>query len=166
MRVTAIKFITITIRNCLLLVAFILASCAQQPLPQVDLQNSNWQVLRGQASWQPAGDRPRIAGDVLIATDNAGNSYIEFSKTPVAIFTAQIHNSRWALNMIASSATHHGRGTPPKRFIWFYVPDFVMKHTPLPDSNWSFEYKSGDTVILKNPKTGENIRLVMDSPLP
>jgi len=140
-----------------------LMACAQQPMPTINLQTEGWQLWFGQALWQPPKDRPRVAGDILLALHSNGDRFIELTKTPVVIFSAQTHGQQWSLSTIDRDRAVRGRGQPTERFVWFYLPQYLADKSALP-SGWEVS-DQGDMVDFSNPKTGETIRLVLDRAL-
>ena len=66
----------------LVLCAGLLTGCAGQPeaLPEVDLDDPDWQVWTGQASWQRPGSTEPIAGELLAALGPDNQVMVTFSK--------------------------------------------------------------------------------------
>jgi len=124
-----------------------------RPLPPVDLSKPGWHVLQGQAVWQPPGHHPEIAGDLMLATNANGNYFIQFTKTPFVIATAEVQDGRWDIRL----GKYHrgGTGHPSGRFVWFQLPA-VSAAQDLNDG-WKSEPHSGNLWRLKNPHTGETL---------
>lgn len=99
-----------------------LAGCATGPLPSPDISDaaSGWKILQGQAVWKPkAGDG--IAGELLVATNRAGDFVVEFAKPPITIAHAQRAGDQWSLNFPAQKKSYNGRGNAPARVIWLHL---------------------------------------------
>ena len=100
-----------------------LAGCATAPLPQPDMSDasSGWKILQGQAVWKPkAGDG--IAGELLVATNRAGDFVVEFAKPPITIAHAQRSGDHWSVEFPAQKKSYAGRGSGPARIIWLGLP--------------------------------------------
>jgi hypothetical protein len=137
------------------------AGCASVTrMPRVDLTDADWTVWSGQAVWRPRADRPSLAGDLIVARNARGDVLINFSKSPLSIFTAQTSGGSWKIDFIESEQSHAGQGRPPKRFVWFYLPGILDGAAPPGD--WSAESLAADEWTLVSPKTGETIKLVLD----
>jgi hypothetical protein len=81
--------------------------------------------------------RTEIAGDVIVAMQGGARSMIQFSKTPFPLLTAQTLDNRWEIEFPPQKKRFAGRGTPPKRLIWLYLPR-VLSGTPPPE-NWVWQ---------------------------
>ncbi len=150
----------------LLLGLLFLISCSQNiTMPTVDLQQAGWQVWTGQALWQPPGNKPRIAGDMLISLHQNGDRYIELIKGPVAVFSAQTHADHWSLKLIDRGDAYAGNGNPPKRFVWFYLPEMIRQQGQKPLKHWQVNFPDANTIVLHNKASGEAITLVLDQAL-
>jgi hypothetical protein len=101
--------------------ASLLAWCAgcrtSHPFPPVDVSAPGWRVQEGQALWKPPGKRPELAGDILIATNQNGNFFVQFSKTPFPLVTASVTEAAWQIQFGANTYSWRGRGKPPQRFL-------------------------------------------------
>jgi hypothetical protein len=129
-------------------------------MPQVDLADAEWTVWSGQAVWRPRAERPSLAGELIVARNIRGDVLINFSKPPFSIFTAQTSEGSWKIDFIESERSYSGKGRPPKRFVWFYLPE-ILGGAPPPE-NWTAESAAGDEWKITNTKTGETIKLVID----
>jgi len=137
------------------------AGCAAVPsMPRVDLADADWTVWSGQAVWRPRADRPSLAGDLIVARNARGDVLINFSKSPLSIFTARTSGGSWSIDFIESEQSYAGRGRPPKRFVWFYLPDILDGAAP--PGNWSAAPLASDEWTIVSRKTGETIKLVLD----
>ena len=72
------------------LLLLLCAGCATPPLPPADFSAPGWRVQQGQAVWKPSSSRPELAGDLLLATNVNGNFFVQFSKMPFPLATAQV----------------------------------------------------------------------------
>jgi hypothetical protein len=143
-------FVAAAIALCL---AFCVSCRTGPPLPAADLSASGWHVQQGQAVWKPPGHRPELAGDLLFATNAAGDCFIQFSKTPFTMATAQITLGAWQIDFGSGRYVFRGRGVPPKRFIWFQLPRaFGPMDLGRP---WKFTRRPDESWRLENSRTGE-----------
>ena len=143
------------------LLAIVLSSCTTGVLlPEVDLSAAGWTVWNGQALWKAEADRPAIAGEILLARHSNGDVLISFAKPPVPIFTAQTSGKIWKIDFIHTQRTHSGTGGPPSRFIWFQIPSLLEDATA--PKGWLLLTVDDPIWELRNPESGEHIRLVLD----
>jgi hypothetical protein len=140
----------------LFLMAVLAAGCrTAPPLPPADFSAPGWRVQQGQAVWKPASKRPELAGDLLLATNANGNVFIQFSKMPFPLVTAQISGEQWQIEFGADKFTWQGRGTPSDRFAWFQLPHALIDtHT---GRDWKFTHPASSSWRLENPRTGETL---------
>lgn len=138
----------------LALAASLFVSCRSiPPLPPVDLSSPGWRVQQGQAVWQPTRKRPELAGEILLATNTEGDFFVQFSKTPFTLATAQVMNGQWQIEFGSGEYTWRGRGEPPPRFAWFQLPRALAGRSPGRD--WQFERAATNLWRLENRRTGE-----------
>jgi hypothetical protein len=105
--------------------------------------------------WRSKKDAPEIAGELVVATNPDGDSFVQFTKTPLPFFTAQATKKSWQLHAIPENKTFRGRGKPPARIPWLWIPRGLAGETPpeplawqtLTNGNWRIE----------NRKTGESL---------
>jgi hypothetical protein len=122
-------------------------------LPPVNVQAPGWTLRQGQAVWKLPGGHD-IAGDVLVATGPANQSFVQFSKTPFPILIGQTSGHHWQVELPTQKKFYSGPGSPPKRLIWLYLPRALLGQA-LP-ARW--EWKQTETNWrLENHKTGEAI---------
>ncbi|HUZ08241.1 MAG TPA: hypothetical protein VMV89_12240 [Candidatus Paceibacterota bacterium] len=144
-------------RSTLISTALLLILCAgcrtARPFPPADFSAPGWRVQQGQAVWKPSSSRPELAGDLLLATNVNGNLFIQFSKMPFPLATAQVSGDRWQIEFGANQYAWHGRGTPPKRFVWFQLPRALL--APNLGGSWQFSRVETNSWRLQNPRTGE-----------
>jgi len=131
-----------------------MAGCATPPLPPANLSAAGWSVQPGQAVWRPTRNRPEIAGDLLMATNRDGDCFIQFSKTPLTLATAQIAAGRWQLQFGNDQYSWRGGGSPPDRFVWFQLPRAFSGAPVAPP--WRFR-SSANGWQFDNPRTGETL---------
>lgn len=146
-------------RSIVIFSALLLILCAgcrtANPLPPADFSAPGWRVQQGQAVWKPAPDRPGLAGDLLLATNVNGNLFIQFSKMPFPLATAQVAGGQWQIEFGADKYSWHGRGVPPDRFGWFQLPRVLSN--PDIGGNWRFTRMETNSWRLENPHTGESL---------
>ena len=136
---------------------FCLALCAgcgtPVRLPPVDLNRPGWSTQQGQALWQPPRHRPEMAGDLLLATNVNGDFFIQFTKTPFTVATAEVSGGKWQIQFGAQEYHRSGRGAPPHVFVWFELPRALGGATP--DAPWKWGRQPGGPWRLENPRSGE-----------
>jgi hypothetical protein len=136
------------------LLLFFCAGCrTASPLPSADFSAPGWRVQQGQAVWKPAPDRPELAGDLLLATNVNGNCFLQFSKMPFLLATAQVSGNQWQIEFGGDKYSRHGRGTPPAHFAWFQLPRALRDENI--GGNWRFIRVETNSWRLENPRTGE-----------
>ena len=139
----------------MLLLAFCAGCRTVKLLPPADFSAPGWRVQQGQAIWKPSSGRPELAGDLLLATNADGNFFIQFSKMPFPLTTAQASNDQWQIEFGADKFLWHGRGTPPNRFAWFQLQR-ALRGAGVFD-NWRFTRIETNSWRLENPRTGETL---------
>ncbi len=131
-----------------------LCGCSTAPLPPANLSAPGWTVQQGQALWKPTATRPEIAGDLIMATNTDGDCFIQFTKTPFTIATAQISGSHWQLTFGNDQHSWRGSGTPISRFVWLQLPRAFAGAPIAP--NWQF-HPGANGWQFQNPHTGESL---------
>jgi hypothetical protein len=146
-------------RSILISSALLLILCAgcrtAQPLPPADFSAPGWRVQQGQAVWKPSSSRPELAGDLLLATNVNGNFFIQFSKMPFPLATAQVSSDQWQIEFGADKYSWNGYGTPPNRFGWFQLPHALLDLDL--GGDWKFAQVETNSWRLQNPHTGETL---------
>ena len=129
--------------------------CRSVPaLPPANLQEPGWQVRQGQAVWRlPRGGRD-VAGEVLAATKDDEAAFVQFSKAPFSLVIAQSTTDRWRVEFPPQNRHYAGRGKPPKRLIWLYLPG-VLSGKP-PPKPWLW-HQDANGWQLENTATGESL---------
>ena len=147
------------VRPILILSALLLICCmgcrTANPLPPADFSTPGWRVQQGQAVWKSSSNRPEIAGDLLLATNVNGNFFLQFSKMPFPLATAQVSGDQWQIEFGADKYSWHGHGAPPNRFGWFQLPRALLD----PDlaGGWKFTHIETNSWRLQNSRTGETL---------
>jgi hypothetical protein len=126
------------------------------PLPAANFSQAGWTVRQGQAVWRIKKGRPEIAGEFLLATRPDGRAFAQFSKTPFPLIIAQSTTNTWEIEQPAQNKRYSGRGRPPARAIWLYLPEVLQQQQP-PPKGWSLQHLPNDGWRLENPATGESI---------
>lgn len=127
----------------------LLAGCSTAPLAPPQM-SSDWKIHQGQAVWQPKPGA-RIAGELLVATNSAGNFIVEFSKPPITIATAQRDGARWQFEFPAEKKSYRGQGRGPSRVIWLHLAPALAGRdstwrVSITNENWRIENKRGETL--------------------
>jgi hypothetical protein len=137
-----------------------ITSCrTAKPLPSADLSAPGWQVLQGQALWKPDRTRPEVVGDLLLATNAAGDCFVQLNKNPFPVVTAERLGERWQIQFGAGDYSRRGFGAPPDRFSWFQLPCALSGGRP--GGDWRFENMASNACRLENAKTGETLEVVI-----
>jgi hypothetical protein len=129
-------------------------------MPEVDLSSGGWTVWVGQAVWRRGADLPTLAGDVVLARHRNGDVLVNFSKPPLSIFTARTAGDRWTIEFVDGGGARAGRGSPPRRFVWFYLPR-VLAGEPAP-GKWQSRVQDDVRWTFHDPRSDETIKLVID----
>lgn len=139
------------------LLLFCQPGCQTIPtLPQVNLSEPGWSTRQGQAVWRTQKDAPEIAGELVVATNPDGRSFLQFSKTPLPFVVAQTTAKSWQIHFYApKNKTYSGPGKPPTRLIWLYLPR-CLAGSPPPKS-WSWQKLENNGWRLENQSTGESL---------
>jgi hypothetical protein len=121
-------------------------------IPPANLQQPGWTVHQGQAVWHIPQGKREIAGEVLVATGLEQRAFVQFSKSPFPLVIAQATGDSWEIEFPAQNKHYSGRGTPPKRIIWLYLPRVLSNH--LLPKNWTWKQDSSGW-RLENHSNGE-----------
>ncbi len=164
----------------LVAVCFLTLACQSiaPRLPPANLSESGWTIHLGQAVWHlpkthaalaspkaavaapatslshvSAGGR-EIAGDVLLATKPDSEVFIQFSKTPFTLVTAQSTAQAWRVEFPPQNKHYSGRGAPPKRLLWLYLPRALSNKTLPAGLSW---HEDTNGWRLANSVAGESL---------
>ena len=124
------------------------------PLPKVNLLEPGWTVRQGQAVWRLEHGTREIAGDLVVATGTDDRSLVQFSKSPFTLVIAQSATNHWEVEFPPQNKSYAGRGHPPLRLIWLYLPRVLAGHPP--PKGWIWQ-KDTTQWHLENPATGESL---------
>lgn len=145
-----------------LLFIFFLALLFSQPgcrtistLPPANLSEPGWTLRQGQAIWRTKKDAPEIAGELIVAENSDGRSFLQFTKTPLPFVVAQTTTNSWQIHFVPENKTYSGPGKPPKRLIWLYLPGCLAGRQP--PKPWSWRQLENGNWQLENQKTGESL---------
>ncbi|EEF61274.1 hypothetical protein [Pedosphaera parvula] len=139
----------------LLLVAGLTACNTVKNMPPANLSEPGWTVLQGQAVWRPKLTAPEIAGDLLVATNLDGRSFIQFTKTPLPIVVGQTTSNSWKIHFVPNNQTFSAPGHPPSKIVWLHLPRDLAGAKP--PKFWHFTKKESGTWHLEEHFTGESL---------
>jgi hypothetical protein len=125
------------------------------PLRPIDLHEPGWSVREGQAIWKRTRNSPEIAGELLVATNSIGAEFVQFTKEPFPMVIAQRTRETWQIELPLQDKRYTGRGRPPERLIWAYLPSLLAGATP--PKGWSWVPLPDNAWRLENSVTGELI---------
>jgi len=124
-----------------------------RPLPKVNLSEPGWTIRQGQAVWQPGPKSPEIAGELLLATQANGSTFVQFTKTPFPFAIAQTTSNGWQIEFPPQNKRYAGPGKPPARISWFQLSN-ALTGKPLA-RGWTWR-DSGTSWQLKD-SSGESL---------
>jgi hypothetical protein len=141
------------------LVLFCLGICiagcrTMKPLPAADLKQPGWKVQEGQAIMKRNASEPEIAGEIIVATNPDGRAYVQFSKNPFPLATAQSTPKGWQVEQPTEKKFYSGHGKPPLRLILLYLPRMMAGEPP--PRGLSYE-KVNDGYKIVNQKNGSSL---------
>ena len=125
------------------------------PWAPADLSEPGWTIREGQAVWRQRIKAPEIAGELLVATHRNGETFLQFTKTPLPFVVARITTNRWHIEFVTDHREFSGRGRPPSQIGWLHLARCVAGTAPpanwhwekFPDNHWRLENRiSGETV--------------------
>jgi len=114
-----------------------------------------WTVQEGQALWRAGPHYSELAGEIVMVRHKDGRCSIQFTKTPLPLVLAQTTGTNWLIQFPPQQMSFGGRGAPPRRFTWLYLPT-ALAGKPLP-KNFSFQRKPDGGWRLENTHTGETL---------
>src|SRR6266436_5715904 len=83
------------------------------PMAPANLSAPGWTIRQGQAVWRPKTEAPEIAGELLVATHRNGQTFLQFTKTPLPFVVARITTNRWRIEFVVDHREFTGHGQPP-----------------------------------------------------
>lgn len=140
---------------CLLSLSFhFLVGCRTiPPLPALNLSESGWTTHQGQVVWRSREDAPEIAGDLILATNGDGRTFVQFTKTPLPLIVAQSTTNSWEIHIVPRNKTYSGHGLPPSRLSWLYLARCLSGFPP--PKFWSWHTTENNGWKMENSRTGE-----------
>jgi hypothetical protein len=123
------------------------------PLATANLSEPGWSIREGQAVWRPKLKGPEIAGELLVATHRNGETFLQFTKTPLPLVVVRTTTNRWHIEFIAEHRARSGHGQPPAQFGWLQLARCVGGAAPL--TQWHWEKFPDDRWRLENRVSGE-----------
>lgn len=157
------------IRGPLFLLMALSGCMTTRQLPKADLSGQGWTVQQGQAVWhtprqnvfapphaglRPAPPHPEIAGDLIVATRTDGSAFVQFSKTPFTLATAQMSPTGWQIEFPPQNRHYARPGKPPAQIVWFQLAEALMGKPVA--KNWSW-HGSAAKWRLENRSSGESL---------
>jgi len=137
----------------LVLALLVIAGCVIIPaLPPANLAESGWNVRQGQVIWRSEQGEPDIAGELLVATNRDGCLFVQFTKTPFPLLTAQYAQGRWEVRVPTQNKRYAGRGRPPSRLIWLHLPGILAGKPP--PTGWVYS-RHGEQWRIEDSRSGE-----------
>lgn len=131
------------------------------PLAPVNLNEPGWTVRQGQAVWKRQRQAPEIAGEILLATGPNGRAFVQFTKNPFPLMIAQSTAETWQVEAPMENKRYSGRGKPPARLIFLWLPRALAGQT-LP-REWKWQQLQNNGWRLKNEATGEWLEVYFTS---
>ena len=124
------------------------------PLPAVNLKEPGWTVREGQAVWRSSRSAPEIAGELLVATQTDGASFVQFTKAPFPLMIARTTASGWEIEVPTQNQRYSGHGPPPVRILWLALPRALTGQSLPQNFSW---HSDANGWHLENRKTGESL---------
>jgi hypothetical protein len=97
-----------------------------------------------------------MAGDLLLATNRNGDFFVQFSKVPFTIATAEDIDASWQIQFGSHEYHRSGHGAPPQRFVWFELPRTLAGS--MPGHGWKFGHEPDGQWRLENAHSGETLK--------
>lgn len=105
--------------------------------------------------WRPKGGLPEIGGDLIFASNAAGQHFIQFDKTPISLMLAETTSNRWLIKFPQQNRSFGGRGAGSTHFAWLYLPR-ALAGQALP-KDVQFKRRPDGGWRLENARTGETL---------
>lgn len=133
-----------------------LSGCQTIPtLPPVNLSDPGWTTRQGQAVWRSKKDAPEIAGELLVAVNPDGRSFVQFTKTPFPMVIAQTTSNSWQIQDVRKNRIYSFRGHPPAQLLWLQLPRCLTGGSP--PKNWNWERFENGGFRFQNLASGESL---------
>ena len=142
----------------------VFVGCKTVSFPPVSLDAPGWTTFTGQAVWKPNFAAPELAGEILVATNSNGQTFIQFTKTPFPLVVAQRNGTGWQLEIPAQNKKYAAPGRPPGRLIWLYIPTSLSSGV-VPE-RWKVNHSAFNHWTFSERNSGESVELVLTLPLP
>jgi hypothetical protein len=139
-------------RTSLVLALLLFVGCRTPNFPPADLSAPGWKTRTGQAIWKPDRSKPEIVGDLVIAADQSGNAYLQFSKA-FPIVSARITPDAWQIEFPAQNKQYAAPGKAPSRISWLQLLRIWTKAEI--SKNWEISKQAENAITLSNAQTGE-----------
>src|ERR1051325_3282513 len=131
-------------------------ACRTVPhLAPANLSEPGWAIREGQAVWRPKKEGPGIAGELLVASQRNGETFLQFTKTPLPFVVARTTTNGWQIEFVARHREFSGYGQPPTLFGWLHLARCVAGTAPPPE--WRWEKFADDRWRLENRISGETL---------
>jgi hypothetical protein len=140
----------------ILFITFFLGCATTGPMAPLDMSAPGWEVRQGQAIWRPDNKKPEIAGEIVLATNPNGNSYVQFSKT-IPIVSAQSSPDRWEAEFSPENKHYSGSGAGPARLVWVQLLRAIEGRELKGD--WRLIHPSNDFIALEDDDSGERLEV-------
>ena len=124
-----------------------------RPLPPANLAEPGWTLREGQVVWRRKTTDPEIAGELLVATQRNGETFLQFSKTPLPFVVARLTTNRWYIEFVTVQRKFSGHGQPPSWFGWLHLAGCVAGRSP--PATWHWKKLADDRWRLENRASGE-----------
>ena len=121
----------------------------------IDTVEPGWKVRQGQALWRMPGNRPELAGELLVALNVDGRCFLEFSKQPFPLVRARCGDAKWEIEFPPQKLRFAGQGMPPKRLAWLQVCRGLAglevaapwRFLRRPDGSWRLDNTKGKEAV-------------------
>jgi hypothetical protein len=142
----------------LLLLGLLSACQSAAPFPPLNLSAPGWHTGTGQAIWKPDRSKPEIVGDLLVASDERGNAYLQFSKA-FPIVTARLSREsreRWEVEFPPQNKHYSAPGKPPAGIVWLQLLSAMSGGDV--NRHWELQ-RSSDSLSMTNRRSGESLEV-------
>lgn len=145
----------------LVLTAAGLSGCRSTPRPHlVDLAEPGWHVRQGQAVWTTDRGAVGVAGDLVVAVKTDASCWVEFSKPPFNLVTAQARPDGWRISLHSQHIDYRGRGIPPRRFVWFQLAQVIAGRSVA--CEWQLTHQPGESWLFVHAENGERLEVHLE----